>query len=446
LNKALVSIASAAVLLTVGRAMSSAPAAPRSDRTSARASAATPRVDVEPANGLAFAGASLRFHARVVGGTDASSLVGWKSYGDGSIDESGIYRAPPSPGGAASIVATIGGSVGGARVSVATPPAAGAVQALVACYADGSLDVRGDRRADPFGRLLVGDSVGDVALDARTSTAVATSGDRLISIDLLTMIAKKSAPLNEARLGGVALLAGGAFAVATNENAESNGAGIAVYRLHRGAAPQLVSTAPAGETPEGIAIADDGRTMYVAAVNGNVVTRLVLNRDGTAKKTGAARTGTRPFGVAIDARDGVLFVADNDTPTLSGAQSRPGLEEFSLPALRRIGAAISTGSPNALPLGVAVDPDSRRLFVTNEGDDDVAVYALPSLHRVATLRVGRTPWLPAVDVRRHQLYVPNARDDSFDVLDTRTLAHVRIGVPTCAYPVGVAVESAPPAD
>jgi len=446
LSKALVSIASAAVLLMIGPATSSAPAAQPSGGSGAGKAAATPRVDVEPADGLVFAGASLRFHARVVGGTDAADAVVWKAYGAGSIDDAGIYRAPSSPGAAASIVATIGGSVGGARVSVVAPPPAGAVQTLVACYADGSLDVRDARSGNAYGRLLVGDVVGDVALDARMSTAVATSNDRLISIDLSTMSAKASAPLNEARLGGVALLAGGAFAVATNENAESSGAGIAVYRLHRGAAPRLVSTAAAGETPEGIAVAADGRTMYVASVNGNVVTRLVLNDDGTTRKTGTARTATRPFGVAVDARDGLLLVADNDTPTLSGAQSRPGLEAFSLPGMRRVGAAISTGSPNALPLGVAVDPDSKRLFVTNEGDDDVAVYALPSLHREATLRVGRTPWLPAVDVRRHLLYVPNARDDSFDLFDTRTLAHVGAGVPTCAYPVGVAVESAPSPD
>src|SRR4029077_869561 len=202
------------------------------------------------------------------------------------------------------------------------------------------------------------------------------------------------------------------------------GAGIAVFRLDRRAAPKLISTAAAGETPEGGAVGADGRTMYVAAVNGNIVTRLVLNGDGTTKKTGTVSTGTRPFGVAIDARDGLLLVADNDTPTLSGARSRPGLEAFSLQAMRRVGTAISTGSPNALPLGAAVDPGSKRLFVTNEGDDDVAVYALPSLRREATLHVGRTPWLPAVDVSRHLLYVPNARDDSFDLFDTRTLTHV----------------------
>jgi DNA-binding beta-propeller fold protein YncE len=93
-------------------------------------------------------------------------------------------------------------------------------------------------------------------------------------------------------------------------------------------------------------------------------------------------------------------------------------------------------------LGVAVDASIDRLFVTNEGDDDVAVYRLPSLHREATLRVGRTPWLPSVDSLRHVLYVPNARDDTLDVFDTRTLAHVAAGVRTCNYPVAVAVQTA----
>src|SRR5450432_4196930 len=103
----------------------------------------------------------------------------------------------------------------------------------------------------------------------------------------------------------------------------------------------------------------------------------------------AARGGpaprTRAFGVAVDNRRNILVVADNDTPTLSGTKSRPGLEMFSLPSMRRIGKPISTGTANALPLGVAVDPALSRVFVTNEGDDDVAVFALPSLRRGATL-------------------------------------------------------------
>ncbi|HEY5093872.1 MAG TPA: SMP-30/gluconolactonase/LRE family protein [Candidatus Eremiobacteraceae bacterium] len=410
---------------------------------SAPQATAAPRVDVEPANVAVFAGAAVRFHARIVGDAAAPGAVSWEAFGAGAIDDEGRYQAPPLSGTTASIVATIGGSVGGARLSVVEPPPAGAGQAIVACYDDGELDVRGTYRVPAFGRLLIGDSAGDVAVDEKAAFALATSGERAVAIDLATMTSLASAPSVGARFGEVVLLAGGAFAAATNENAGASDGGVAIFRLKRGAAPQLTSTARAGETPEGIAVDADGRTMYVTAVNGNVVTRLVLNDDGSARTTGSTRTGTRPFGIAVDSRRNLLIVADNDTPTLSGTKSRPGLEMFSLPSMRRIGDSIATGTANALPLGVAVDPAINRVFVTNEGDDDVVVYALPSLHRVASLPVGRTPWLPSIDTHRHLLYVPNARDDTFEVFDTRTLAHVASKVGTCSYPVGVAVPGGP---
>ena len=444
MNKAVAAAACAGIFVSLRPAPAAAPDVPPQTATPAGEPAAAPRIDVVPASGAVFAGDAMRFHVRVVGSTAPPEGVRWRAFGAGSIDESGLYRAPATTGTAVSIGATIDGSAGGAHVSVVGPPPARSVRAVVACFADGSLDVRGAHDEPAFGRLAIDDSAGGAAIDDRASFAVATSGERLIAIDFATMTALASAPLTGARLGEVVLLDGGAFAAATNESASIGGEGVAVFRVRRGSAPKLVSTAPAGETPEGIAVDSDGRTMYVAGVNSNSITRLVLNGDGTTRKSGSTRTNTRPFGVAVDARDRLLLVADNDTPTLSGAQSRPGLEAYSLPSLRRSGLPRSTGSPDALPLGVAVDASAHRLFVTNEGDDDVAVFALPSLHRDATLRVGRTPWLPSVDARRHLLYVPNARDDTFDVFDTRTLARVAGGISTCAYPVGVAVAAAPP--
>jgi DNA-binding beta-propeller fold protein YncE len=444
LNKPLAAASFAVILLSLGPAPSAAPAEPTQASKAVGMPSATPRIDVVPAAGAVFAGDAMRFHVRIVGGTTPPEGVRWQAFGAGSIDATGLYRAPASPGNAASIVATIEGSAGGARVSVVGPPPQGAVHAVVACFADGSLDIRGTHDEPVFGRLAIGDAAGGAAIDERSTFAVATSGEQLVAVDLATMTTRTSAPLPGARLGEVVLLDGGAFAAATNESADIGGQGVAVFRIRSNAAPQLVSTAPAGETPEGIAVDSDGRTMYVAAVNSNSVTRIVLSGDGHTRKTGYARTNTRPFGLAVDERDHLLLVADNDTPTLSGAQSRPGLEAFSLPSLQRHGLPRSTGSPDALPLGVAVDESAGRLFVTNEGDDDVAVFALPSLRREATLRVGRTPWLPSVDTRLHVLYVPNARDDTLDIFDTRTLGRVARDVSTCAYPVGVAVNASPP--
>ena len=413
----------------------SQPAAP----TASRGPSLSARIHVQPDDVAVFAGSALNFHAHVIGAAAAPAAVRWRVFGAGAIDDDGLFRAPATPGGSSSIVATIGLLAGGARVAIAAPPPPAAVHAIVACYGDGALDVRATGAEPSFGQLRTGTAAADVAVASTTASAIVAVDDRLVSIDLATMTPHLSPPVRGARFSEIGLLGGGAYAVATDANADETGPGIDVYRLQQGEAPSIVSRTQAGETPEGIAVADDGVTFFVSSVNGNAVRRFVLDSSGIARKTGSVRTGTRPFGVALDSRRRLLFVADNDTPTLSGSASRPGLEVFALPSLRRVGAPRATGSANALPLGVAVDAAAGRLFVTNEGDDDVAVYALPSLRREATLSVGRTPWLPSVDVRHHVLYVPDARDDAFDVFDTRTLAHTAARVPTCSYPVAVGV-------
>ncbi|HXW77665.1 MAG TPA: hypothetical protein VEJ20_09655, partial [Candidatus Eremiobacteraceae bacterium] len=134
----------------------------------------------------------------------------------------------------------------------------------------------------------------------------------------------------------------------------------------------------------------------------------------------------------------LLFVADNDTPTVSGPSSHPGLEVFSLPSLHRI-ADLTTGTPAALPLGVAVDATADRVLVTNEGDGTIVAYSLATLREIARARTGRTPWLLAVDGRRHAVFVPDAMDDTFDVYDDRTLAPAARQVATCEYPTSISV-------
>ena len=133
-----------------------------------------------------------------------------------------------------------------------------------------------------------------------------------------------------------------------------------------------------------------------------------------------------------------MFVADNDTPTISGTGSNPGLEVFSLPSMHRT-ARLTTGTPNALPLGITVDSPENRVFVTNEGDGTIAAYSIAPLKRLATLAAGRTPWLPAIDVPRGRLYVPSAMGDAFSVYDVRTLRPIFLAVPTCGYPTSIAI-------
>jgi YVTN family beta-propeller protein len=400
-------------------------------------SPAPAHVVVTPRDAPVFAGGSLRMHAVVVGSTTNTEPVTWWLFGAGHIDGDGTYHAPAVGGEVVSIVAATRSGAGASRLAIVGPPAARAPLAIVACYGDGALDVR-KPGGDSYGRIAVGDALGGIGVSADGAVALATDEERVVSVDLDAMTSRPSKAVPGARFSEAAYLRTGLFAV-TDANAGAHDAGVFIFKTSPATVPELVASAPAGETPEGLAASPDGKTLYVTAVNSNSVMRFDVADNGALRRTAVAQTGTRPFGVALAAQRGLLLIADNDTPTLSGRASRPGLEFFSLPSMRRIGLSIPTGSANALPLGIAVDEQENRAFVTNEGDDDVAVYSLRTFARQATLRVGRTPWLPAVDQRRHLLFVADARDDMVDVFDTRSLHLSAARAETCAYPIGIGV-------
>jgi DNA-binding beta-propeller fold protein YncE len=376
------------------------------------------RLAVEPAQAMIFAGARLRFVLVTAGAS--LPAVRWSLIGSGSLDDTGEYRAPSSAGGTSEVVAFGEGGAAAASVRVVAPPRSAAALAVVSCYDDGTIDVRDARGFGRIGTTTTGGRAAGIATNPQTQSLLIANGGSL-----------------GARFSEVAFLSDG-FAAATDNNAAAGTPGVRIFRVAPGKAPSLVASAVAGDTPEGVAVSPDGRAFYITNVNGNSVMRFSFDGRGKVRLTATAATGHRPFGVALDASRHLLFVADNDTPTVSGSQSRPGLEVFSLPALRRI-AVIPTGTSNALPLGVAADSRANRLFVTNEGDGTLAVYSISPLRRIASLPAGRTPWLPAIDVIRGYLFVPSALGNSFSAFDERTLRPVARDVPTCGYPTSIAV-------
>jgi DNA-binding beta-propeller fold protein YncE len=395
-----------------------------------------PRMFVVPSSARIFAGSSIRLHTANVGRLDGT--VGWSVIGPGSIDEDGTYRASASAGGAdAIVVASANGSASGALLTIVGPPPPGARLVLVSCYDDGVIDARDAAATSSFGTVSTGGAAAGIAAAAQRRFAYVGSGERLAAFDARTAGISLSSPVRGARFSEVALL-GNEYIAATDNNAMRGLPGVRIFSVDNGRTPVLRGYAAAGETPEGIAATRDGRTFFVTNVNGNSVMRFAFDGRGSARSTGVAATGHRPFGVALDEKRGLLFVADNDTPTVSGNGSNPGLEVFSLPSMRRV-ARFTTGTPNALPLGVAVDASANRLFVTNEGDGTVAAYSIAPLKRLATMAAGRTPWLPSIDAERGRLYVPSAMGGAFSVFDVRSFRPVARAVPTCGYPTSIAI-------
>ena len=390
---------------------------------------------VAPRSARIFAGASLQFRVSSTGPALRSGVV-WALIGPGTVDVAGTYRAPSADDGSALIVASAGGSAAAAAVDVVPPPSPASPLAIVSCYDGGAIDVRGADALDSIGLASTGAAAAGIAANAARRIAVVASGERVAIFDPKRAALTFSAPVTGARFSEVAWLRRD-LAVATDNNSLRGGIGVRTFRVGDDLVPVLASSAAAGDTPEGIAVDPGGAGFFVTNVNGNTVTRYVVDRAGTVRAAGSAATGHRPFGVAVDDVHRLLFVADNDTPTVSGSASKPGLEVFALPSLRRI-ARLTTGTPHALPLGVAVDPAQNRLFVTNEGDATVVAYSVAPLRRLTVLRTGRTPWLPAVDTARKRLYVPDAMADAFSVYDERSLRPVALERATCGYPTSIA--------
>ena len=430
------------MMIFVALALSSLAASASAQRAAPLSHAAAPpvvpalvtRAAIKPSSVRVLAGASLQFRASFAG--EAGGTVAWSVVGPGTIAADGTYDAASAPGSQAIVLATNGGATAASSVVVVAPPAAGRPLALVACYDGGAIDVRDAATMDDFGMTSTGDLASSVVASPSAGGAVVADGDRVGAFDPTTGRLAFSQRVAGARFSELGALAGG-YVVATDNESAAGQEGVRIFGpLAPGVAPALAGSAPAGDTPEGVAVSSDGRTFFVTNVNSNSVMRVSFDGRGAARLTGAVKTGHRPFGVGVDDARHLLFVADNDTPTLSGASSAPGLEEFALPSLR-LERRVATGTSNALPLGVAVDSVADRLFVTNEGDGDVAVYSIAPLRKLATLAAGKTPWLPSIDGARGRLLVPNAGDDTLSVFDVRSLRAISRGTSTCGYPTSV---------
>lgn len=399
-----------------------------------------PKIAVAPRDARVFTGNSLQFQTHLAGELTPAQ-VRWSVVGPGSIDANGLYRAANAAASADVVASAGGGLVDSVAVHIVPAPKPGQPLMLSTCYADGTVNVNAANDRSFIGALSVGGRAAGITVDPANDRAVFVVESQVVAIDLRTMRWRVSAPLSGVRLSEVALLAHG-FVAATDNNASAGQTGIRVFRIGTDRLPRLVSSVVAGETPEGIAASADGRTFYVTNINGHSVMRFAIDPSGHVTLLRVGRTATRPFGVALDAAHHEIFVADNDTSVVSGARAKPGLERFDSTTLRLIGTMISTGSATSLPLGVAVDPKSARVFVTNEGDQNVVVFSLPAMRRIASIPTGLTPWLPTLDATTERLYVPNARDNTVSIYDTRLLRAIAPAVPTCSYPTSVAIAPA----
>lgn len=141
--------------------------------------------------------------------------------------------------------------------------------------------------------------------------------------------------------------------------------------------------------------------IYVSNNAGNVIE---IFRASTLERLAAVDCGPSPRGLAIDFTKGVLYVANATTAgTVTPMDART----------RTVGHSIRVGR---VPLGLAHDPTTQRLYVTNSESNSMSVIDEGQERVADTVDVGRSPLGIALD-GNGRVYVGNKDDDSVTVID-----------------------------
>jgi DNA-binding beta-propeller fold protein YncE len=259
-------------------------------------------------------------------------------------------------------------------------------------------------------------------------------------------------------LVGATCLAGAARAGAAPFVYVADGGG-SVVSQYDAAAGSLTPLAPAfvaaGQSPAGVAVSPDGRSLYAAnrnppsapgarALPGTVSQYSVGASGGLSPKTPAfVAAGVGPAGVAVSPDGRSVYVANFFDDTVS---------QYTVGA----GGGLSPKTPASVaagvgPAGVAVSPDGRSVYVTNAptlvsgtiSQYDVGAGGALSAKSPATVPAGRAPSGIAVSPSGTSVYVADALDNDVRQYDVGAggalMAKTPAAVAAGSGPGGVAV-------
>ena len=203
------------------------------------------------------------------------------------------------------------------------------------------------------------------------------------------------------------------------------GTSLATAGVDIGDAPTTLSV-PVGAQPNAVAYAADDSTAWTADFGADQVTPVASGVPGTP-----IATGDGPFGVAANPVSDALYVTNYLEGTLTVIDRASGQET----------SRIDVGN---FPSGVAVSPDGTRVYVANLGTDSVSVLDAAALGLVGIVPVDDEPWGIAVTADGSTIAVTNSATTdpgvtgSVSLIDAATLT-AAAPIPVGNNPTGIAL-------
>ncbi len=346
--------------------------------------------------------------------------------GPGRLSPAGDYEIPADARGSALVVAGNVDGLAATNLRIGTPPLPSRPFVAVASY-DAGIVFHDAADFSVLGVLATVGAASDAAVDALGRiVATDTQGSELTLATL--------APWSVRRVRGVPV--GDEIAIdpvthaifVTNRDVDGKGG------VTRVTADGGVTRVDTGATAEGVAIDGSRRIVYVANTNDGTVAAVDARSMRVVRRFHAV---ARVFSLVLSSGGTRLYAVSNQSVGSPFAQAG-GVVALDLQTQT---PHVVARSPNlTFPLGAALDPTRRTLFVTDEAVGVVDVLDAGTLRpKRAPLHTCTTPWKPSYDAATQRLYVPCAGADSVDVFDARTLRRVpHAPFVTGGYPLAVA--------
>jgi YVTN family beta-propeller protein len=172
------------------------------------------------------------------------------------------------------------------------------------------------------------------------------------------------------------------------------------------AAPAVVATVRVGAEPEGVAVSQDGRTVYVANQSSHVLSVV----DAVSRRVTSVSLRNTPRFVTTS-RDGrLVFVSmyEND-------KSGSGVAVVDT-ASRKVTRYVATG---VQPYTLAVGPDDR-LWVPIHSEHRVEIYSADDQRPAEQINLVPNPHAVAFSAKYMRAFTPNHESNAVSVIDMRT--------------------------